>query len=146
MEIRKMIINDYEDIYNLWISCKGMGLNNLDDSKDGIEKFLKRNPETCLVAIEDDKAVGVIIIGNDGRRGYIYHTAVSPNHRKRGIGEKLVKKGLEALKNEGINKAALVVFEKNEGGNRFWGKMGFTERKDLVYRNREIVELERIDT
>lgn len=33
MEIRKMIINDYEDIYNLWISCKGMGLNNLDDSK-----------------------------------------------------------------------------------------------------------------
>ncbi len=40
MEIRKMIINDYEDIYNLWISCKGMGLNNLDDSKEGIESFI----------------------------------------------------------------------------------------------------------
>lgn len=146
MTIRKMIIDDYEKIYNLWISCKGMGLNNLDDSKEGIEKFLKRNPETCFVAIEKNDIVGVIIIGNDGRRGYIYHTAVNPNHRKRGIGEKLVKKGLEALKNEGINKVALVVFQRNESGNRFWEKMGFTERKDLVYRNKEIIELERIDT
>lgn len=146
MEIRKMAIDDYENIYNLWISCKGMGLNNLDDSKEGIERFLKRNPETCFVAVEDNKVVGVIITGNDGRRGYIYHTAVNPDYRKKGIGEKLVKKGLEALKNEGINKVALVVFERNESGNRFWEKMGFTERKDLVYRNKEIVKLERIDT
>lgn len=39
MEIRKMTINDYENAYNLWISCEGMGLNNLDDSKRGLKKF-----------------------------------------------------------------------------------------------------------
>lgn len=150
MEIRKMTINDYENVYNLWMSCKGMGLNNVDDSREGIEKFLKRNPETCFVAMENDdkenKAAGVIIIGNDGRRGYIYHTAVSPEYRKRGIGKALVEKGIEGLKKEGISKVALVVFERNETGNKFWKKLGFNRRTDLAYRNKEIVELERIDT
>lgn len=55
MNIRKMSIDDYEDVYALWTSCKGMGLNNLDDSKEGIEKFLLRNPETCFVAEENKK-------------------------------------------------------------------------------------------
>lgn len=55
MDIRKMTIEDYEAVYELWMSCAGMGLNNLDDSKEGIEKFIQRNPETCLVAVEDEK-------------------------------------------------------------------------------------------
>ena len=50
MKIRKMVIEDYEKVYQLWMSCAGMGLNNLDDSKEGIEKFLRRNPDTCFVA------------------------------------------------------------------------------------------------
>ncbi len=78
MEIRKMIIDDYDEIYNLWMSCEGMGLNNLDDSRNGIDMFLKRNPDTCFVAENGNKIVGVIMVGNDGRRGYIYHTAVHP--------------------------------------------------------------------
>lgn len=90
MNIRKMSIDDYEDVYALWTSCKGMGLNNLDDSKEGIERFLLRNPETCFVAEENKKIVGVILSGNDGRRGYIYHTSVNPKYRKQGIGKSLV--------------------------------------------------------
>ena len=50
MKIRKMLINDYDEVYALWMSCTGMGLNDLDDSRDGIERFIKRNPDTCLVA------------------------------------------------------------------------------------------------
>ncbi len=146
MQIRLMTINDYEDVYKLWLSCKGMGLNSLDDSKDGIEKFLKRNPETCFAAIEENKIVGSILAGNDGRRGYIYHTAVSPNHQRKGIGKKLVESAINALKEQNINKVALVVFEKNTTGNEFWKRIGFVERNDLVYRNKNINEFERIDT
>ena len=90
MQIRKMVIEDYEKVYQLWMSCAGMGLNNLDDSKEGIEKLLKRNPETCFV-VEDGGIVGVILAGNDGRRGYIYHTAVHPDYRKQGIAANLVE-------------------------------------------------------
>lgn len=86
------------------------------------------------------------IAGHDGRRGYIYHTAVLPDYRKQGIARRLVKCAMDALEKEGINKVALLVFEKNEIGNAFWEKMGFSDRNDIVYRNRLIHELERIDT
>lgn len=73
------MINDYNEIYDLWLSCKGMGLNDVDDSESGIARFLARNPATCFVAEKDGRLVGVIRAGNDGRRGYIYHTAVHPD-------------------------------------------------------------------
>ncbi|MCD7731219.1 MAG: GNAT family N-acetyltransferase [Oscillospiraceae bacterium] len=146
MEIRRMVINDYSDVYELWMSCKDMGLNNIVDSQKGVEKFLERNPETSFVALIQGKIVGVIMAGNDGRRGYIYHTAVSPLHRHQGIGKQLVDKALEALYKLDIIKVALVVFDKNDVGNAFWEKQGFTTREDLVYRNKSLTRIERIDT
>ena len=146
MTIRLMTMEDYERVYELWMSCVGMGLNNLDDSKDGIEQFLLRNPATCFVAEEDGGIVGVILAGNDGRRGYIYHTAVNPAFRNQGIGAALVESAMEALQALGINKVALVVFSKNKDGNDFWEKRGFTTRGDLVYRDKSITEMIRIDT
>ena len=146
MNIRVMTIGDYEQVYQLWLSCKGMGLNDVDDSKEGIARFLKRNPETCLVAEENGRIVGVIMAGNDGRRGYIYHTAVAPEQRHKGIATALVDAAAAALKALGINKIALVVFERNADGNAFWEKMGFTSRDDLVYRNKAVADLKRIDT
>ncbi len=145
MNIRKMTINDYEEVYQLWLSCAGMGLNNSDDSKEGISRFLKRNPDTCFIA-ETDKIVGVIMAGNDGRRGYIYHTAIHPDYRHKGIASELVDNVMKALEAAGIGKAALVVFAHNESGNLFWAKQGFTVRNDLVYRNKAIKEMVRIDT
>lgn len=144
--IRKMTINDYSDIYHLWLSCKGMGLNDVDDSRNGISRFLERNPDTCFVAEKDGKLVGVIMAGNDGRRGYIYHTAVNPSFRKQGIGSMLVKAALDALKQLGISKVATVVFEKNGYGNAFWEEQGFTVRPDLTYRNKSLIQMTRIDT
>lgn len=143
---RTMDISDYEQVYELWLSCAGMGLNNLDDSKEGIQRFLNRNPDTCFVAQGEQKIVGVIIAGHDGRRGYIYHTAVDPECRHQGIATRLVNEAMAALKKLGINKTALVVFSKNESGNAFWEKSGFTSRNDLVYRNKTITEMVRIDT
>lgn len=146
MNIRKITLDDYDSIYELWMSCKGMGLNNLDDSKEGIERFIKRNPDTCFVAVIDDKIVGAIMVGSDGRRGYIYHTAVNLQYRRQGIATHLVDTALQSLAQLGINKVVLVVFDKNSDGNRFWEKNGFTVRNDLVYRNKVLTEMIRIDT
>lgn len=146
MIIRRMIINDYKHVYDLWLNTPGMGLNNLDDSKQGIEKYLRRNPETCFVAEKDNTIIGVILCGNDGRRGYIHHAAVSVLERNKGVGTALVNAAVNALKNEGINKVALVVFAKNQLGNEFWEKRGFSVREDLVYRNKTINYISRIDT
>ncbi len=143
--VRTMELGDYEKVYNLWAHTAGMGLNTTDDSKEGIAKYLARNPNTCFVAEDGGELVGVIISGHDGRRGFIYHTAVKEEFRQQGIGQQLVSSALAALEQEGIHKVALVVFGKNKTGNLFWEKAGFTVRDDLVYRNKNIHELERID-
>ena len=144
--IRVMTAEDYDGVYDLWTNTPGMGLNTADDSRDGIQKYLERNPGTSFAAVCSGRVVGVIMAGHDGRRGYIYHTAVLPEYRSCGIGRMLVEKAIAALKAEGINKVALVAFKKNEVGNGFWERMGFEVRDDLYYRNRNIRALERIDT
>ena len=146
MDIRIMKISDYDQVYNMWMSCTGMGFNNVDDSKDGIERFLKRNPTSCFVAIEDDIVVGAVIAGNDGRRGYIYHLAVNSKYRKKGIGSALVNTVMKALEDLGISKVALLTFKRNEVANAFWEKQGFAAREDLNYRNKQIKKSVRMDT
>ena len=141
---RIMNIDDYEAAYALWIKC-GNGLNDKDDSREGIDKYLKRNPATSFVATVDGKVVGVILCGHDGRRGIIQHACVSPDCRRMGIGTELVNLALTALKEEGINKVLLVAFKKNEKGNAFWEAQGFTIRDDLNYRNKALADMVRID-
>ena len=144
IKYRLMTIEDYEQAYARWLEC-GNGLNDKDDSVEGIAKYLKRNPTTSFVATCDEKVVGVLLCGHDGRRGIIQHACVSPDYRRLGIGQKLVSLGLDALKAEGITKVLLVAFKKNEGGNAFWESQGFTLREDLNYRNKALTELIRID-
>jgi ribosomal protein S18 acetylase RimI-like enzyme len=146
VNIRVMTINDYDGVYDLWINTPGMGLNTTDDSREGIAKYLRRNPTTSFVAECEGTIIGVIMAGHDGRRGYIHHTAVLPTYRNQGIAKKLVDSAMFALDEEGINKVALVAFKKNALGNGFWENRGFTDREDLVYRNKNIHALDRIDT
>ncbi|RYQ74550.1 GCN5 family acetyltransferase [Bifidobacterium pseudolongum subsp. globosum] len=128
------------------MACTGMGLNTIDDSREGIARYLKRNPNTCFVSEHDRTITGAILAGHDGRRGYIYHTAVNPAYRHQGIGTALVNAALHALANEGIIKVALVVFSRNDAGNAFWERLGFTARGDLTYRNKALRAITRIDT
>lgn len=146
MQIRKMTIDDYDAVCALWLSTPGMGLNTADDSREGIAVYLRRNPNTCFIAEENGELLGAILSGHDGRRGYISHTAVKESAQHRGIGSALVEAALGALHSEGIKKVALVVFKRNEKGNTFWEKQGFTLREDIAYRNRALAEMDRIDT
>ena len=145
MNIRPLTPLDYPRIYALWQQTPGMGLNNLDDSPAGIARYLRRNPNTCFAAEEEGELVGVILSGHDGRRAFIYHLAVAENFQRRGIGSALLQAALEALRAEGIHKAALVVMARNQKGNAFWEKSGFSPRPDLVYRDKVLDEMIRYD-
>lgn len=134
--IATMTTDDYDEAYALWSATPGMGLNAHDDSREGIGRFLARNPRTCLVARREGRLVGVLLAGHDGRRGHLYHAAVLPEERGRGVSRALVEAAMEALAAEGIAKASLVVFSDNALGNAFWERLGFGARPDLVYRNR----------
>ncbi len=133
MEIREMLPSDYDAVKALWLTIKGFAIRSIDDSKEGVEKFIARNPHLSTVAIEDDHVVGAILCGHDGRRATLYHVCVEEPYRKRGIGKAMVVRCMEALQAEGINKVALIAFTHNDVGNAFWKEIGWTEREDLNY-------------
>lgn len=142
--IRKMTINDYEEIFNLWSNTEGMGLRSLDDSREGISHFLKRNPETNFAALDNGKIIGAILCGNDGRRGYIYHTVVQSDYRNRGIATQLIEAAVAALQKEGITRVCLNVMENNEQGRTFWQKRGWEKKDFLGFYSKSITEKENL--
>jgi len=133
IDIRVMTVEDYEGVYALWQSIDGFAIRSIDDSKDGVERFINRNPNTSVVALDGEKVVGAILCGHDGRRGCFYHVCVDRDYRLRGIGKSMVVFCMNALKNEHINKVSLIAFTKNDIGNAFWKEIGWTKREDLNY-------------
>ena len=130
---RVMTMEDYDGVYALWMTIQGFGIRSIDDSREGVEKFLKRNPTTSVVAEEDGKIVGAILCGHDGRRGCLYHVCVREDYRRLGIGKEMVVHCMNALKAEKINKVSLIAFTANDIGNAFWNTIGWTKREDLNY-------------
>lgn len=131
--IRAMTIDDYEQVRSLWLQIKGFAIRSIDDSREGVARFLERNSGTSVVAVEDGTVVGAILCGHDGRRGCLYHVCVAPGYRRRGIGKAMVVFCMDALKREHINKVSLIAFTKNDIGNAFWHNVGWVQREDLNY-------------
>lgn len=131
--LRVMQIADYEKVHDLWMSIHGFGIRSIDDSLEGVERFLRRNPTTSVVAEADGRVVGAILCGHDGRRGCFYHVCVHEDYRKRGIGKAMAVFCMKALQEEQINKVSLIAFKSNTVGNTFWREAGWTYRDDLNY-------------
>ena len=140
--VRQVTIDDYDAIYELWNSTEQSrrALNPVDDSREGIERYLKRNPKTCFAAVQDGRIIGVILTGHDGRRAIIHHLCVHPAYRRMGIAAHLTALAEEALKKEGIHKIFGLVFKDNEAANTFWEQQGYSLRTDLNYRNKSLHE------
>ena len=132
-KIDVMTINDYDEVKALWMTIKGFAIRSIDDSYEGIERFLKRNPTTSVVARLNGKVVGAILCGHDGRRGCLYHVCVQEEYRRRGIGKAMVTQCMRALKDENISKVSLIAFTTNDVGNSFWKEIGWKRRLDLNY-------------
>lgn len=128
-----MFPSDYDKVYELWQTISGFGLRSIDDSKEGIDKFIKRNPNTSVVAMVDGEIVGSVLCGHDGRTGYLYHVCVRRDMRRKGIGRKMVVRAMLKLQEEGINKVSLIAFTDNVGGNAFWKEVGWKKREDVNF-------------
>lgn len=133
IKIRAMKIEDFDQVHALWMKISGFGIRSIDDSREGVERFLKRNPQCSVVAEKDGQIIGSILCGHDGRRGCLYHVCVHPDYRKQGIGKSMVVFAMQALKKDQINKVCLIAFTQNDIGNAFWKEIGWTRREDLNY-------------
>lgn len=131
--IKTMTTEDYPGVKALWMSIKGFAIRSIDDSYEGVERFIRRNPTTSVVAVMNNEIVGAILCGHDGRRGCLYHVCVREDCRLKGIGKAMVVHCMNALKAEKISKVSLIAFSTNDIGNAFWKQIGWTRREDLNY-------------
>ncbi|WP_137702631.1 GNAT family N-acetyltransferase [Marimonas lutisalis] len=129
--LRPFLPGDYPEARALWEATPGVGLSAADEHAP-ILAFLARNPGLSLVALHDGRIVGTILVGHDGRRGFIHHLATGADHRRTGIARALVDAAIAGLRGEGIGKCHLMVFEMNREGRAFWHSIGATFRDDLV--------------
>ena len=133
VRIQPMTADDYDEVRALWMTIRGFGIRTLDDSPADIRRFILRNPTTSVVARVEDRIVGSILCGSDGRQGSLYHVCVAREYRRRGIGTKMVGYCMQQLKLMGINKVSLIAFANNDAGNAFWKQIGWTRKTDVNY-------------
>ena len=132
VNIQPMLESDYDDVRALWMTIRGFGIRALDDSREDVARFIRRNPTTSVVARVDGRIVGSILCGSDGRQGALYHVCVAREYRRQGIGTRMVGYCMERLREMGINKVGLIAFASNEIGNAFWTQIGW-KRSDVNY-------------
>ena len=130
-QIRVMRDEDYQEVHKLWKQISGFAMRMLDDSEEGVLRFIHRNPTTSIVAEMEGEIVGTILAGHDGRQASFYHVCVRKDRRNMGIGTAMVTAAMRALNEEHVNKITLVAFRKNEVGNRFWQHVGWKIREDV---------------
>ena len=123
---------DYDDVRALWMTIRGFGIRALDDSREDVVRFIRRNPTTSVVAKAEGRVIGSILCGSDGRQGALYHVCVAEGFRRQGIGTRMVGYCMQQLKALGINKVGLIAFTKNGGGNAFWKQIGW-KKVDVNY-------------
>ncbi|HEY0455059.1 MAG TPA: GNAT family N-acetyltransferase [Verrucomicrobiae bacterium] len=136
-QCRAAALNDFPAMLALWQRCQEMGLMAADTSH-GFARLLERNPGLSQVAELDGELIGTALCAHDGRRGYIYHLAVVAEHRKQGIGQALVQQCLDGLRQAGIVRSTVVVFASNLEGQRYWKKLGWRRRDDVVMYSRDL--------
>nr|WP_216609534.1 GNAT family N-acetyltransferase [Vibrio coralliilyticus] len=125
-----MTIEDYEAVIRLWLQTEGMSVRDAD-SRENIALYLDRNPDLSFVAISEGHIIGAVLVGTDGRRGYLQHLAVLPQFRGQRIGYQLISQSINALANIGIPKTHLFVYDDNLNAQKFYEKLGWFPRDNI---------------
>lgn len=88
------------------------------DSTDAVRRLIERDPEALILAVDGDTVVGSIIVGWDGWRCHLYRLAVTPTHRRQGIGRELVTRAEARFTTYGGTRADAMVLDDNAPADR----------------------------
>lgn len=133
MEIRKLTINDYEEIIKLWSRAKLPYKPKGRDSKEAIAAQMETNPNFFLGAYEDGTLVGVAVLSCDLRKGWINRLAVDPRYQHRGIAKALLNEAERVLREKGVRIFCALVEDENYASKEFFKKCGYVEHRDIIY-------------
>lgn len=131
--------DDLDAVTRLWQAIeKGIHLGRSDEPAE-IQKKLRRDPDLFLVAELDDKIIGSVIGGFDGRRGLIYHLAVAASFRGQGIGSRLMSEVESRLRSKGCLKCYLLVTVDNEEAMQYYEHHGWEHMDGVKLYGKELL-------
>ncbi len=133
MEIRRLTINDYEEMVKLWIKAKLPFKPKGRDAQEAIATQMKTNPEFFLGAFEDNRLIGTVIISSDLRKGWINRLAVDPDFRTRGIAKALIAESEKTLRRHGIRIFCVLIEDHNTVSKKLFKNCNYVEGSDIVY-------------
>lgn len=133
MELKFLTIDEYDEVVSLWNRAGLKFKPEGRDSRNAIMKQLEKNPELLLGAFLDGKLIGIALLTDDGRKGWINRLAVDPDYRRRGIAKELIKKSEEIFRKKGINLFAALVEDWNYQSQNLFNRMGYTKHTEIFY-------------
>ncbi len=138
MKVREFQISEYAVVFNLWKRA-GLQIRPGDEPED-IRLKLQRDPDLFLVAEEEAQIIGTVMGAWDGRRGWIYHLAVDPDHQRKGVGAILVKEIENRLLAKGAKRVNAQVLKSNRQSLEFFRATGYETRPDLMMVGKQLVQ------
>ena len=123
LKTRVMTPDDWDGVAEVWKNHEGT--NPVDDSPEGFTKYLRRNPTTSFVAVDDGRIIGTILAGHDGRRGIFHHVSVLPEYQKQGLAKEIMYTYCRREQARGRKRLILTCLPKLV---KMYAKMGFRDR------------------
>ena len=133
MQIRRLTIDNYEEMTRLWSKADLPFKPKGRDSKDAIAGEMQANPEFFLGAIEDHALIGVAILSCDERKGWINRLAVDPDYRRRGVAKKLIEESERIFRQRKMRIFCALIEDYNEASKKLFRGCGYTEHHDIIY-------------
>jgi len=128
---------DFEAVASLWRSS---GFETRPgDSRSELRRKLRRDPDLFLVAQEDSRIVGSVLGAWDGRRGWVYHLAVDPGHRRRHIAQKMLSELESRMKEKGVLKVNAMVYLWNDPSLSLFEGQGYNRQSDMVVMGKQLL-------
>jgi ribosomal protein S18 acetylase RimI-like enzyme len=124
LEIRPFDRDDTDDVVGLWEACDLVVPWN--DPHLDIERKLRVQPDLFLVGLIGSEIVATAMAGYEGHRGWVNYLAVSPDHRRKGLGRRMMEAAEEGFRKLGCSKINIQVRTGNAEVIGFYRAIGYT--------------------
>lgn len=141
--MREAAAQDRDDVIALWGRC-GLTRPWNDPVKD-FDRALSADNAVIFLVEGKTQAIGTIMAGEDGHRGWVYYLGVDPDARRGGLGRQLMQAAEDWILARNIPKSQLMVRTDNDDAIGFYKALGY-DVQQVVTLGRRLIDHQNSDS